>query len=93
MQRKHIIALDTHGQDSEVVVTTGTGRLTRRERCPTTIPTLTEVIRSVRRPRERVFEEGPLADGLFRNLRDLVDEIVCVRSAAESSDRQGVRQG
>ena len=63
MQRKHIIALDTHGQDSEVVVTTGTGRLTRRERCPTTIPTLTEVIRSVRRPRERVFEEGPLADG------------------------------
>ena len=76
MQRKHIIALDTHCQDSEVVVTTGTGRLTRRERCPTTIPTLTEVIRSVRRPRELVFEEGPLADWLFRNLRDLVDEIV-----------------
>ena len=51
MQRKHIIALDTHGQDSEVVVTTGTGRLTRRERCPTTLPALTEVIRWVRRGR------------------------------------------
>ena len=50
MQRKHIIALDTLS-GSEVVVTTGTGRLTRRERCPTTLPALTEVIRWVRRGR------------------------------------------
>ena len=55
MQRKHIITLDTYCQDSEVVVTTSTGRLTRRERCPTAIPALTEVIRSVRRPRDVRF--------------------------------------
>lgn len=76
MQRKHIIAMDTHCQDTELVVATETGRVTRRERCATTIPALTEVITSVRRPRVVVFEEGPLADWLLRELRDVADEIV-----------------
>jgi transposase len=54
------------------------GRLLDRRPVPTKIPELAEAIRSVPRPRTLVFEEGPLADWLYRSLRPFVDEItVC----------------
>lgn len=72
----HFIALDAHSTFSETAVVTKSGRLTKRERCPTTIPELVAVIESVPRPRQLTFEEGPLADWLFRNLRGVVDGLV-----------------
>jgi transposase len=48
----------------------------KRDRCGTTIPELLEMIESVRRPRRLVFEEGPLADWLYRQLGAAADEIV-----------------
>jgi len=69
----HDIALDVHSTFSEVAVVTTSGRVTRRERCLTTIPELVGVIESVPWPRQLTFEEGPLADWLFRNLRGAVE--------------------
>jgi transposase len=61
-----------------MAVVTRSGRLTKREQCGTTIPELTSLIESVPRPRWLCFEEGPLADWLYRSLRELVDRItVC----------------
>ena len=59
---RHVIAMDTHCQFVEYVVMTESGRVTSRGRIETTIPELVKVIEGVRRPREVVFEEGPLAD-------------------------------
>ena len=76
--RDHYIALDVHSTTSDMAVVTGRGRLTKRERCATTIVELTAAIESVPRQRWLCFEEGPLADWLFRNLRGTVAGItVC----------------
>jgi len=76
--REHYIALDVHCTSSDMAVVTGSGRLTRRERCGTTIAELAPMIESVPRRRRLCFEEGPLADWLFRNLSGLVAGItVC----------------
>lgn len=76
MRSVHIIPLDTHCQSTEYGVMTRSGQLTHRGRCPTTVPALRAVIESVPRPRHVVLEEGPLADWLWRNLRDIADEVV-----------------
>ena len=76
MERKHFIGLDVHCQETEIVVMTARGRLTKRMRVPTAIPALIEALNSVRRPRHVVLEEGVLADWLIRNLTRHVDEIV-----------------
>lgn len=75
MKRPYVIAMDTHCQETECVVLSSTDRLVRRQRCPTTIPELVTLVNSVRRPREVVFEEGPLADWLLRNLGPYADRI------------------
>jgi transposase len=72
----HFIALDVHCAFSEMAVVTTRGKLVRRDRCETTIPTLIERLSAVRRPRRLTFEEGPLADWLARELRSHVDELV-----------------
>jgi transposase len=78
MRREHVIALDVHCQFTEIAVLTAGGRISKREQCPTSIPALAEAITSVRRPRDLVFEEGPLADWLLRNLGEHVDAVtVC----------------
>jgi transposase len=76
MAGRYIVSLDVHCQETEIVVMTETGRVIRRERRPTTIPPLVEVVMQVRRPRHVVMEEGPLADWLCRNLSEYVDEVV-----------------
>lgn len=73
---EYFIALDVHCAFSEIAVVTGSGKLVHRDRCPTTIPALTEALTAVRRPRRLTFEEGPLADWLTRELQDRVDELV-----------------
>jgi len=78
MKRVHYIGGDTHCKETELAVVTESGRLTDRWRCPTTIPALAEAIDKVPRPRYLAFEEGPMADWLYRNLLPFVDGItVC----------------
>lgn len=76
MKQMHFIALDVHSAFSECAVVSRSGRVLRRQRCATAIPQLTELILSVPRPRRLCFEEGPLADWLYRSLAPLVDELV-----------------
>jgi transposase len=76
MSAQHFIALDTHCEFCEMVTVSNRGKITKRERCETTIPALVDVIESVRRPRVLTFEEGPLADWLARNLREHVDRLI-----------------
>jgi transposase len=52
------------------------GRVTKRLSVPTTIPHLVEAIESIPRRRAVTFEEGPLADWLYRNLMGHADELV-----------------
>jgi transposase len=78
MRRVHYIGGDTHCKETELAVATESGRLTQQGRCPTTIPALVEFIETVPRPRYLAFEEGPMADWLYRNLLPFVDGItVC----------------
>lgn len=75
MSRAYFIGLDTHGSFCAMAVVDGTGHVERRGRCATTISKLLELLSKVPRPRHLVFEEGPLANWLYRNLRDEVDSL------------------
>ena len=68
MRREYFIGLDTHGSFCEMAAITQTGNLVARGSCDTTIPALRELLAKVPTPRHLVFEEGPLANWLFRNL-------------------------
>jgi transposase len=68
--------MDTHGKTTDGCCKTAVRSAERRWHVPTTIPALREVIESVPRPRKLTFEEGPLADWLFRELRHSVDELI-----------------
>jgi transposase len=78
MKRKHFVGLDVHCSFTEIAVLTESGRLTQRQRCPTTIPELAEALDAVPRPCAVAVEEGPLADWLWRNLARRVESFtVC----------------
>ena len=75
---KHYIALDVSCAFMEAAVVTSSGQVTKRHRCETTIPALVEFLETVRRPRYLTFEEGPMADWLYRNLSPYTEEtVVC----------------
>ena len=76
MKRAHFIGVDVHCQFCEIAVVTAAGKVVQRDRCPTTIPALVEVVRAVTRPRQLVIEEGPLAGWLWRHLQGEVDRMV-----------------
>jgi transposase len=76
MNRRHFIGVDVHCKFSEVAAVNAMGKIIHRGRCATTIPALVEELAKVPRPRCVVFEEGPLADWLGRNLRGRVDDLV-----------------
>ncbi len=78
MKQTYIIALDTHCTFTEIGVMGPSGRMTRRWRCPTTIPDLRDRVVCVRGRREVVLEEGPLADWIARGLKPVVQAVtVC----------------
>jgi transposase len=78
MKRKHFIGLDVHCQFTELVAVSESGRVTKRQRCATTIPELTQALEAIPAPRYVALEESALADWLWRNLARLSDEmIVC----------------
>jgi len=76
MPRMHFVALDTHCRFCEGGYIDQHGQEKQAWRVPTAIPELIEMIEQVPRPRKLVFEEGPLADWLARNLGEHVDELV-----------------
>jgi len=76
MERMHYIGADAHCASTDLAVVTQTGRLTGRDRCTTTIPDLARCIERVRRPRQVIVEEGPLADWIFRGLGALGETVV-----------------
>jgi len=74
MNTVHVIAMDTHSQTTDICIKTRANGPGQHERVRTTIPELVKVIEAVRRPRELVLEEGPLAGWLLRNLRNHVEK-------------------
>jgi transposase len=76
MKRRHFIGMDVHCTFSEVAAVTEVGDVVHVGRFATSIVTLVHEIEQVPRPRRLVIEEGPLADWLWRNLREHVDEMV-----------------
>jgi transposase len=75
MKRFHFTGIDVHSLFCEVAVLNPAGNVVQRERCDTTIPALVAVLDQVPRPCLVVFEEGPMAGWLWRNLRSRVDDI------------------
>lgn len=76
MKSTHYIAMDAHGKTTDICCKTSVRAPARRWHVSTTIAALREVIESITRPRVLTFEEGPLADWLFRELRRSVDELI-----------------
>lgn len=72
----HYIGLDVHCSFTELAVVSATGCVTRRQRCPTTIPALVTALEAIRGPRYLTFEEGPMAGWLHRNLQGVVDQLI-----------------
>src|SRR6266850_2662968 len=75
MKREYFIGLDSHGAFCEMAVATSNGTVVRRGRCATTIVAVRALLDQVQRPRHLVFEEGPLANWLYRNLKGAVDSV------------------
>jgi transposase len=76
MKKVQFIAMDTHGKITDICCKTSLQSPAKRWHVATTIPALPEVIESVPRPRKLTFEEGPLAEWLWRELRTRVDELI-----------------
>lgn len=68
MEPVYVISMDTHCKCTEFFISTPSGKPSRRGRTPTTLPALREIVQSVRRPRHVVFEEGQLAEWIYRGL-------------------------
>ena len=78
MSKVHVIAMDTHSQTTDICVKTEAAGACRRWCVKTRIPEIVEVLKAIKGPRELVFEEGPLAGWLLRNLRGHVEKaMVC----------------
>jgi len=75
MKREYFIGLDAHGGFCQLSATNNSGRPIYAGRCSTTIIALRTMLEEVPRPRHLVFEEGPLANWLYRNLVDHVDSL------------------
>jgi len=74
MKQSHFIGLGAHCQFTEMAVVNSRGEVVRRQRCPTTIPALAELLGTVPRPCAVALGEGPLADWLWRDLAPRVEQ-------------------
>lgn len=78
MKRGYYIGLDAHSRSCDFAVVRENGKLVKRVACRTAIDLLAGFLETIPRPRYLVFEEGPMADWLWRNLRGCVDDVtVC----------------
>jgi transposase len=76
MDKYYVIALDVHSYSSHAVVLTPSGRRREERTLPTGITALRELVQATPRPRRVVFEEGPLAGWLYRNLQQDAEVVV-----------------
>ena len=76
MRPMNYIAFDVHCAFCEGGWVTESGKEKGSWRVATTIPALSDAVRSVPRPRLLVIEEGPLADWMVRELSGRVDQVV-----------------
>lgn len=76
MKHPYLMCLDVHSQFCEYGASTPGGRMVDRGRVPTALPTLRQLVQSLRRPRRVVLEEGPMSGWIYRGLRSVADEIV-----------------
>lgn len=75
MKQAYFIGLDTHGSFCVMEAVDYDGQVVKRDRCPTSIAVVRAMLQKVPRPCHLVFEEGPLANWLYRNLKGVVDSI------------------
>lgn len=75
-QGYHWMSLDVHSRSCEFAAANGGGRIIERRSVATAIPPLLELVRSIRRPRALVLEEGPMSGWLSRNLAGEVDKLI-----------------
>jgi transposase len=76
MERCYWIGLDAHSAETEVAVLTPSGQVGERRRVATTALNLREVVAAVPRPRRVVLEESTIADWLWRNLKNLAEQVI-----------------
>lgn len=72
--RTSYIGADVDSKMTELAV--DGGRELRRYRVPTTIPAIRQVLAEVPGRKKLTFEEGPMAQWLYRNLKGDVDELI-----------------
>jgi transposase len=71
----HYIGADVHAATTDLAFERNQ-RIVKRLRVPTTIPALREALASVGGTKRLVIEEGPMADWLWRSLKDDVEQMV-----------------
>lgn len=71
----YYIGADVHAATTDLAFERNE-RIAKRLRVPTTIPALREALASVGGSKRLVIEEGPMADWLWRNLKDDVEQMV-----------------
>jgi transposase len=76
MKRVCWIGLDVHTAFTHMAVVTASGRVVERRRLATTIPALRAALAAVPSPKQVTFEEGPLADWLWRELQSAAEAVV-----------------
>lgn len=70
----YYIGADVHCNKTELAVERKS-KIVQRFSVPTTIPAISEVLKSISGRTHLTFEEGPMAGWLYRNLTDEVDTI------------------
>lgn len=85
------IGLDAHSGSSFFVVKTRKGRIERQGTVPTSERHLLDLVRSIRRPKSLIFEEGVVSQWLYLLLKNEVNELVVCqppeRKAGPKTDR------
>lgn len=76
MRGSYVIAMDVHSYSLQIAVLTPGGRQRLNCSVETSIAAARKVICATPRPRRVVFEEGPLAGWLYRNLHADADEVI-----------------
>lgn len=75
MTTTYYIGADVHSNTTELAIEKSK-KIVARYSVPTTIPAISNVLDSLQGKRLLVFEEGPMAGWLYRNLNEKVDELI-----------------
>jgi transposase len=73
--KTYYIGADVHSNNTEMAIEYN-GQIISRHALPTAIPAIKEVLAALGGKVYLTFEEGPMADWLYRNLKEVVDQII-----------------